>query len=311
MIKRSFLFIFLFSSLSNCTKEIEINLNGKTNKLAISCIFNEEGFDFYFSRLADILNGEYSDIDSLQIELFEENTIIIDSIIDTNQLYFSYYPKYSVLYQLKVTDLKTGVIYRSHAVIPKRTAVNNAILKLVNNKYNDGLGDIFYNEATITFTDNENEQNYYEIIIYGVNKNFTPERYSYWTSFESEDPILTLEGDLEYEPKSVFFSDELFNGEISTIQIYSTDGGGACQLGTCLPLESRIELRSISSDYFNYLKHYTRHTFNQQTVDGNPGLDMLFQGEPVDMYSNIENGYGIFTGFASSTQNFTLISTSL
>jgi hypothetical protein len=46
-------------------------------------------------------------------------------------------------------------------------------------------------------------------------------------------------------------------------------------------------------------------------VDGNPGLDMLFQGEPIDMYSNLENGYGIFTGFLSSTQNFTLTPTSL
>ncbi|MEM1322161.1 MAG: DUF4249 domain-containing protein [Bacteroidota bacterium] len=50
-----------------------------------------------------------------------------------------------------------------------------------------------------------------------------------------------------------------------------------------------VELRSVSEDYFLYHSSLTRQ--NQQR-------DTIF-AEPVILYNNIENGYGIFAGFSS------------
>jgi len=43
----------------------------------------------------------------------------------------------------------------------------------------------------------------------------------------------------------------------------------------------------------------TRHAYNQQFQ--NEFLDFIFKGEPQNMFTNIENGYGIFAGYCEST----------
>ncbi len=293
--------------LINCTKEIDFSLDNEIESLAVSCKFNEKGFSLFFSGTTGILDGEYPDIGRLQVKLFENDSAIYNSVVDTNHLYINYYAKAGTPYKLVVGDT-SGNIRTGNATMPKKVSLGQCSMKMTENKYVNDLGNIRYNEASVTFTDPEDERNYYELLIYHVIDDNHAEKFGYWTSYESEDPVLQAEGDLEYGPSTIFFSDGLFNGEKYTLTLYSSDGSGNCSFGTCIPNEHRVELRSISKDYYLYLKYFTRHYHNQQTVDGEPGLDMLFQGEPVDMYSNIENGFGIFAGYSSDTRDFKLIS---
>ncbi|MBN1116772.1 MAG: DUF4249 family protein [Bacteroidales bacterium] len=305
-IKSIWLLVIILLS-SRCTKEIDIQLNDTNREMAMYCTFTEDNLSAFFSSTTQITNGEYPRLWKLHITLSEEAKPILDTIINDSVFKFKYDFNRGILYHIAVSD-SSGSVLTGTAEIPEDVNIFSASLTLAYKKYSQNeISGIMYSEATITFIDPANEKNYYEIIIYDVNDNFSPEVYEYWSSFSSEDPVLKLEGDLDYNPKTIFFSDDLFNGEKYQLKVLSSDGGNYCSYGQCLPNEAKIELRSISEDYYLYLKYLTRHYYNQQTSDGKPGLDMLYTGEPIDVYSNIENGYGLFAGYSTITKDFVLV----
>jgi len=66
-----------------------------------------------------------------------------------------------------------------------------------------------------------------------------------------------------------------------------------------------VEFRNISRVYYQYLKKMNRHLatigVDLDIQDENEFIDFLYMGEPVNMYTNVTNGYGIFAGFSKSS----------
>ncbi len=60
-----------------------------------------------------------------------------------------------------------------------------------------------------------------------------------------------------------------------------------------------VALKSISHEYYMFQKSLIRHTFNQGmgSVDA---TNMFLVSNPNDLYSNIQNGLGIFAGYSES-----------
>ncbi len=51
-----------------------------------------------------------------------------------------------------------------------------------------------------------------------------------------------------------------------------------------------------------YYKSWTKHRYLQQSEDDfKDWWETLFKGEPTDMYSNVENGYGVFMSSAADS----------
>ena len=48
-----------------------------------------------------------------------------------------------------------------------------------------------------------------------------------------------------------------------------------------------------------YRKYWARHRFNQVAIDREVG-NLLYMGEPIAMFNNIVNGYGIFAGYVTN-----------
>ena len=125
------------------------------------------------------------------------------------------------------------------------------------------------------------ETNYYEIRIAsgGDGVHFSTKDPSILA--DSDDPI-TEEEFLGHAP---FFNDTLFDGQTHEIELSSTH-----------PIPDRhtrfsVQVLYMSETYYEYRRSVMLH----ENTQDNPFA------EPVSVYSNVENGYGIFAGYSSRT----------
>jgi len=183
-------------------------------------------------------------------------------------------------------------------IIPTPAFISNPEYKYPT--FYDAMSQQNYGTLTFSINDNPERENYYEILIY--NSQFSDYTQEYWYTYESNywtiykpDIVIQNEGDWDFIPTTLFFSDELFNGKINIFSFITHASNS-----------SYILLRSISKEYYYYRKYYTRHAFNAQLhTDGIHNL--LFAGEPLDMYTNIKGGLGVCAAFSSTTTKITRI----
>ena len=285
-------FIIIFSIFQiGCSKVVEIDLNNN-KALVLNSIINPDSlFTFRISTTASLLNSYDTLNENLHFSLYEEDKLIFESVSQSSLFKTVLKPtrgrKYTV--ELKSDNYSPT---KASDTIPSLVPIDNAYMIFPAGV--DAFG--FYKaEAYITFTDPPNVTNYYELLI-----SSKPGGTNAWNSdYETNDPVLRNEGDQDYHPTSFFFSDELFNGESYTLRIkhnvgYSQNGN----IFKVFPLY--VTLRSISRTYYKYRKYYTRHAYNQQFQ--NEFLDLIFKGEPQNMFTNIENGFGIFAGYCETTR---------
>ncbi len=285
-------FIIFFSIFQiGCSKVIEIDLNN-TKALVLNSIFNPDSlFTFRLSTTASLLNNYDTLNDNLHLSLYEENKLIFDSVSQLSIFKIDVKPISGKNYTVELKPDNYSPIKASDT-IPNLVPIDNAYMIFPSGI--DAFG--FYKaEACISFTDPPNVTNYYELLISskpgGTN--------AWYSDYETNDPVLMNEGDQDYHPTSFFFSDDLFNGESYTLRIkhgvgYSQNG----KIFKVFPLYAT--LRSISRTYYKYRKYYTRHAYNQQFQ--NEFLDLIFKGEPQNMFTNVENGFGIFAGYCETTR---------
>lgn len=141
---------------------------------------------------------------------------------------------------------------------------------------------------TLQIQDPPGEGNRYQIRVFAPGRsdlNFSTRDPSIISANRIEDPV--LEGVEPFVGSEPFFSDALFDGESHEIELTSSD----LALEAGLERVIRIQVRYVSEAYFRHLESALLH---EQTQD-NPFA------EPARVYSNVENGYGIFAGYSSKT----------
>ena len=170
------------------------------------------------------------------------------------------------------------------AIIPLRAKIINITHK--NFAYTDAEGTIFP-AVVLTFENNINTSEYFEIVIKALRKNWEgEERNIYAWLVGIDDPVIINEG----LPIAVF-SDELITDSIYTMSLNYFTGGSSGNTADTYPYI--VELRSINYDYYKYLKQL--YLFKQAVNSDN----LTGSTPPVQIYSNVENGYGIFAGYSN------------
>ena len=149
-----------------------------------------------------------------------------------------------------------------------------------------------FSEIEIEINDPADEKNYYELAAMGFDEyedydedgNTIIIRSSGFAGLRSDNVYVQNEGDADYYPLTILLGDELFNGKTVRIKSYVSYNKGYTKKWYVL-------YRNISETYYHYKKKLIRHYENQyhDFWDGT--------GNPVQLYSNIENGYGIFAGY--------------
>jgi hypothetical protein len=139
----------------------------------------------------------------------------------------------------------------------------------------------------VTLKEDGSEKNYYELFM-----DLENEFYNYETEqvvfsrhrlqLISEDPA--IQNDNDAYSNTVVFNDLLFNGKEAELT-FRIPGSGISRHGMIT-----ITLRTLSEDGYNYLR--TAHLQNE--TSGDPFA------QPINVYNNIQNGFGIFAGYSAS-----------
>jgi len=292
--------IFLFS----CIKELDYNSFDLGENLVVNSLITDSSqIKVNLSKTKYITDTlKYSAIEDINMELWEDDNFV-ERFDFINGVYKSrVYPRININYQIYISSEEFGEIY-AHTIVPPRP-------KLISAKYTigrlfDEYGD-HITESFIKLRDNRNEENYYMLYICRGNINDLRPT-SFYNYYKINDPVLIAEGILDFEPDIFVFSDNLFNGK--EIELNLNYYGGAKITDRIYPAEAYIITQSISKEYYEFLLSWYKHKYNQNieehveylTKDYDP-VPLIFQGEPVELYSNIEGGYGIFAGYSEVVQ---------
>jgi len=321
-ISYTFLFIVLFLS---CEKEVDVFVEPMETLPILNCIFTDDSI----LDIKLLLSNSLTQISEAEISVFEDDTLCYSDsyselLADKGRSFEKIANKnYEVC--IKITDYK-DLKAIGHIPSPVKFRISEFEDSIGYNKYN-----LLKSSITIEFQDPEYQENYYEIsirrtvdtsslilidttaLLFEIDgltfaeikkKDLVDEQL---TIFSSESSIIEegfsdqINGSENFY-SALSFSDKLFNGlkkelKIEMFPYYSGSYGT-----TTYFIPSRkfhIELRSISRDYYLFRKTQRAYYHNLSTFDlwKNPS-------NYVEIYSNVENGLGLFAGYSAFNETF-------
>lgn len=287
----------------SCATQIEIEHPVANNAIVINSFLSNVCDSGNYSSLIrfEITNlnsiNEMQNKDSIKdaiVEVKSENGYHETLRYDPDNFYSSERTlKANDLYSLEV-EVSGGTKYEAKDFLPDFVFPNSVLLDPYIAKDEDGKP---IGQAKIYIDDPKEVDNYYEVEIALFNEAI---------NISSTDPIITNEyyypfnAELQsYSSKSLLFSDKSFNGKEANVSFNFM----SVALSKIEPdrithiIPSGIfefHFRSVSKNYYDYKASLLNYKFN---LEG----DILFgTREPQNIYTNIENGYGIFGAYSES-----------
>jgi len=292
MKKFTIFYVFIILGLYSCEKIIDMDIKDTDRKIVINGVFTDQApVVVHISKSMHILdNDDFQCINNANVKIFRNNELIDTLLLIDDGIYSleGIYPDIGAEYTIEVG---TGSFptARGSNIIPEPVPVISIDTQTVEHSSTDIFGDSYTEmvlDCSIRFNDPPETKNYY-ILNISVRDNYTDEEY--FVDFDSDDIIIE-----EWLTRSygVLFSDDRINGNTYEFGLYMYSYYFSYQDTTNMI----IYLNSISEDYYKYSISYLRH----QEAKENPFA------EPVQVYNNISNGYGIFAGFSSSSDTLKL-----
>ena len=287
------LFLILSAlTLSNCTKEIEFDAQDIAPRIVVNSLFtNDSIWSAHISRSVGVLETtSYTTIDNASVNIFDDNANLVTTLTHQGDgLYTSptgVSPQPNQSYTLEASASGYESVNATNSI---PSAVPIYQLDTVTSTNNDGETIL---EATITFQDPPNISNYYmlEVFVTGM-------YYDEWEqdSIEIREPLQISCDDINVETVNRFnfggfentylylmLKDQNFDGENYALTFTVINYAELKDMD----LFGEIRLVNTSEEYFNYLKSFNMY---QRTIN-NPFAT------PVQVYSNVNNGMGIFAG---------------
>ncbi len=302
--KKITVLIFVFILLS-CTKETEIEIpHTKPKLVAYSTIVpftfpKPKPLGVTLESSSHIFDKSQNKIDDAVVMYFE-NDILKDTLkyINTLGIYsisnnISDYPKEGYKYSIKIYRDGFDTIYAETQIPQRVEVIDTSIIPI---SYIDETGSAF-SEVSLTFKDPIDEVNFYEVCVSDIA--FQYDTVSDFKALSTYDNIVTSESyypsliSLDSQlPRSLLFSDKSINGEKYTLRFYYTPPQREDEKGRYVTDHYiSIHLRNVTEDYYKFKTSMLEQSYHNRE-------DMLYgMGEPVNIISNIQNGYGLFAGF--------------
>lgn len=277
-----------------CEKDTKVNIPPHTPRLVINGIIPENGlFQVRAGKSQGILTPNTSSqyaVTNAVIVLFE-NGVAADTLkYDAAQFLYatrtSKRAQPGKTYQLAAaapgfTTATATTATPAKPVITRLVFTPNARTTTEGNQLDD---------LTVTFNDPGSEKDYYlvRVMIAGGNNFYYPVYCIYSNDIDIERPPTDdpMSSNSCLSGEQVMLRDVNFNGRAKQLRI-SFDAGAAdpfIEPGTGRMFRSYVELQHITEDQFKFLKSRDAYDF---------AADNPF-AEPVLVYSNVKNGYGIF-----------------
>ncbi len=331
--KRIFVLMVTVLSLISCTKIIPVNEDYQDPAIVLNSTFdiNDEVLSVFVTESQRIYgyHQHYRMVDDADIALFKDGQKVGDFVLGNDYIVRPEYdPGYGAKYNLAVGSLDANAKYAisfEHATMGKAFAETSFPSSFTVDSVSFSVEqvmdyDVLINVlvANVSFTDQAGEDNYYQLID-GIYSKGDMHMYFYYDSitgmyvqsepdsifissysmasncYEQIDPLIKPNEDdlFSYtENQFMVFNDDLIDGKSYTLKVVLIYGCGEDYLEQMDTTKGEfcscnIELRTISKDLYLYYRSVDDFYWN----DGS-----LF-AEPVQIYSNVDNGLGIVSGY--------------
>ncbi len=309
--KKIFFVIGILLTLSSCHKIIEVDYPEFESKLVINSFFCPDSvFRVFVSKTTNFNDSNVYFIDNATCKLYADDKYLFDFIYQDTGFYVApdnYKPIVGVKYKIEVSTKNLSSAWAEDSIpvfMPRITSVS----VVDSAEYQTDEYILYLSELSFSFEDNLAEKNYFEMemqerddtlpfpvdtIVIGENDTIFSVGYMTMTlSPRGNDPVIVNEGLIDFQPVKYPFSDELFNGQLHNFKIlFCPNVFEENDVQDYADYTFFIKLRSVSEAYYHYRKKLILHINNQE------GDFWTGTGAPVQMYSNVHNGYGIFAGY--------------
>lgn len=291
------LVVILVSCLFGCgLKEVSIDFPPHEPVPVVNCIFKQDSIlTLTISKTQPVLEKKDTEVADAIVELYEDGLLAENLEYSGNGFKSTLVPKINSRYSISITIPQYEELIAEDYLPTPPTILNSTFRDSV---YTGDEGDLF-SQVEIILDDPPGIGNYYELILAQKFKGSpaTGEVVADFVYYDytNNELVLRNEGQLQLlHFVNPVFSDELFDGRPYTLRInylpsYNFYRGEA---GFDLDYDLIVTLRGVSKNYYDYNKSLLIHLQNQ---DGDVWGGV---GEPTEMFTNIQNGYGIFAGFS-------------
>ncbi len=305
--KKNILFVFVLSILWACEKPVTIDIPEKPSRLVIngwigkdSIISVHIGKSKYSLAPKDFSNYlvESYTVKNAVTVVYENNVPIDTLVYNAND--FQYY-------SLRNRKIREGYTYlvkvnangfteaTAETSVPSQAALTR--LQRVKNARTNSSG-LYEDEITLTLTDPAAEENFYLVQV------FSP-AYSVGSGYPISC-VRTTDKDIEqlgysdpmdaencYQGDEVLMKDVNFNGGQKVLKLYVESGMLQDFINPTTGSVSRpyIHVVRITKDHFKFMKSFSLYW----NTEDNPFA------EPVNVFSNVRNGYGVFSAYTKVT----------
>ncbi len=304
MKNKSYTLLLILTILLSCSKEIEIVIpERKPTLVAYSTLVpltfpHPKSLYITLQHTGHIFDSIKYFINDATI-LYYENGIFKDTLNckDSTGSYdittsLNDYPVEGNSYSIKI--IKEGYkTATAKTIIPSKVVIKDTAVTPI--AYFDDTGSVF-SQVSVTFDDPPDEVNFYELAISDIAFSYdNPKSFYELTTYdnivtsESYYPSL-LRFDLD-KPKYLLFTDKKINENEYTLNVYYTPPQIEDSHRYISNHYINIHLRNVTEEYYKYKTSMIEHLNGKKE-------DVLYgMGEPINVTSNIQNGYGLFAGF--------------
>jgi hypothetical protein len=294
MTKQTFFLLLCIASLVSCEKDFVIQDQALRARMVVNSMFSNTGkMNVYVtSSYAASGSNPIKALDDAIVEVYEDNVfkeqlkfVNSDSVGTFGKFQTTFNPVKGKKYSIKVTQSQFGQADATdEQVIPVQITGNYVTY------YPSDSTDNANARVKVAIHDNADKENFYKIsfwineqyiegittqgdtIIVSCNAYYTPTPITYLTDTTRE------------WGQNLFFSDNNFNGQDKELEFELPAVRSKDKL---LSSKLWIEVVTASKTYYNYYKTLELY---RQTNNAN-------SSEPSYVYSNINNGYGIFASY--------------
>ncbi len=298
---KSLLLLFIFSS---CSKIIDIDIPDKEKHIDVIGVMNSESIlkmnisksvsilqstEGYYSEEGNFISSNIDFVSNASVKIYENN-VYKDTLSFTEYGNYiaNFKPVVGSTYKIEVNVPNCETVDAENTIPDKVEIILIDTLTVSSTSFIDTEKML---RCEIKFTDPSEVNNYYYFNICGKKTYTWYDEYNdsliVWTDssnvdFDTNDPMIDNDSKIN---TGIIFNDNVINGQTYTLNIdfdkYFSDS-----------TMFHFNLYSISSDYYLYLKSLNKQ---RESIGGGPFT------EAVQVYTNINNGVGIFAGINKST----------
>ena len=289
---------------TSCEEPVDLDIAIQEPQIVVTSNFAPgEPFKVTVTKSRNVLASEADEyVNNAVVRIFSSQGKELDKLPLNNF--------HTPFYESKRLTPESGKAYRLQIDIPEKPAIIaedivplpvalTAIEMDTIEIFGEAIEQIYKVAIDVHFTDPIGAQDYYHLSLFNHiedSEDSTVPMDGYTGSSTGQGakelmPLMPLESDknnpsviFHFEDGGVLFTDEDFDGQKTMLTFYSLlSFDNEAHLGTVVG-----ELRTVSKDYYLYHTSLSRQIANK---------DRPFV-EPISVYSNIENGLGIFSGYA-------------